>query len=247
MRGDSVENITFIMAFSAGLLAFVSPCCLPLYPSFVSYITGMSINELKGDMDTQHKKKILLHSIFFSLGFSVIYYILGFSFSGIGQLFSEHQDLIRMLGGIFIILMGLFMLEVFQPKFMLKDTRVQKKRSNVGYINSFLIGLGFAAGWTPCIGPIFGVIMYASALNPSQAFINITGYSLGFCLPFIILAFFIGKTKFIVKHSQKLMKIGGVIMIIFGILLYFDQMTFLNIWFSNLQYRLNDWIHTVTS
>ncbi|MDQ0230041.1 cytochrome c biogenesis CcdA family protein [Metabacillus malikii] len=237
-----MENITFIMAFSAGLLAFISPCCLPLYPSFVSYITGMSISELKGDKDRRHKQTILLHSIFFSLGFSVIYYILGFSFSSIGTLFKNNQDLIRMLGGVFIVLMGLFMLEVFQPKFMMKDTRVQRKGRKVGFLNSFLIGLGFAAGWTPCIGPIFGVIMSASILNPSQAFINITAYSLGFCLPFILLAFFIGKTKFIVRHSQKLMKIGGAIMIIFGILLYFDKMTFFNIWFSDIQYRINDWL-----
>lgn len=233
-----MENVTFIIAFSAGILAFLSPCCLPLYPSFVSYITGMSLSELKGEKTTTHKRKILVHSIFFSIGFSIIYYILGFSFSRVGHFFNNNQDLIRMLGGIFIVLMGLFMLEVFQPKFMLKDTRVQQKRRNVGYLNSLLIGLGFAAGWTPCIGPIFGVIMASSALNPSQAFINITGYSLGFCLPFIILAFFIGKTKFIVKHSQKLMKIGGVVMIILGILLYFNKMTYFTIWFSELQFRL---------
>ncbi|MFC0274489.1 cytochrome c biogenesis CcdA family protein [Metabacillus herbersteinensis] len=234
-----MENVTFILAFLGGLLAFLSPCCLPLYPSFISYITGLSISELNGEKNRLHRRKILLHSIFFSIGFSVIYYILGFSFSGIGSIFRDYQDLIRMLGGIFIVLMGLFMLEVFQPKFMLKDTRVQKKR-NVGYLNSFLIGLGFAAGWTPCIGPIFGVIMSASALNPSQAFINITGYSLGFCVPFIVMAFFISKTKFILRHSRALMKIGGVIMIVIGILLYFDQMTYFNVWFSDVQYRLYD-------
>ncbi|HZH58183.1 MAG TPA: cytochrome c biogenesis protein CcdA [Metabacillus sp.] len=238
-----MENVTFILAFSGGLLAFLSPCCLPLYPSFVSYITGMSLSELKGERSNIHQRKILLHSIFFSIGFSIIYYILGFSFSGIGSLFMKYQDLIRMIGGIFIVLMGLFMLEIFQPKFMLKDTRVQQKKRNVSYLNSLLIGLGFAAGWTPCIGPIFGVIMYASALNPSQALVNITGYSLGFCLPFIIMAFFISKTKFILKHSRTLMKTGGIIMIVIGLLLYFDKMIYFNIWFSELQYRIYDWFN----
>lgn len=148
-----------------------------------------------------------------------------------------------MLGGIFIVFMGLFMLEIIQPKFMLKEIRLQQKKRNVGYINSLLIGLGFAAGWTPCLGPIFGTIMYASALNPSQAFINITGYSLGFCIPFILMAFFISKTRFILKYSRTLMKIGGIIMIIFGILLYFDKMIIFNIWFSELQYRFNDFFN----
>ncbi|MBM7603715.1 cytochrome c-type biogenesis protein [Metabacillus crassostreae] len=234
-----MENMTFLLAFSGGLLAFISPCCLPLYPSFISYITGMSVSELKGEKSNLHRKTILTHSVFFSIGFSVIYYILGFSMSSVGAIFKEYQDLIRMLGGIFIVLMGLFMLEVFQPKFMLKDTRSQKKRK-IGYINSFFIGLGFAAGWTPCIGPIFGVIMYTSALNPSQAMINITGYSLGFCLPFIIMAFFISKTKFILKYSRMFMKIGGFVMIILGILLYFDQMTYFTIWFQEFQYKLLD-------
>ncbi|MBU7592801.1 cytochrome c biogenesis CcdA family protein [Metabacillus halosaccharovorans] len=236
-------NVTFILSFAGGLLAFVSPCCLPLYPSFVSYITGMSLSELKEEKSNLHKRKILLHSIFFSIGFSIIYYILGFSFSGIGSFFMNYQDLIRMLGGIFIVLMGLFMLEIFQPKFMLKDTRIQSRKRNGSYINSLIIGLGFAAGWSPCIGPIFGAIMSASVLNPTQAFVNITGYSLGFCLPFIVMAFFISKTKFILKHSQKLMKIGGVIMILIGILLYFDKMTYFNIWFSEIQYRIYDWLN----
>ncbi|MEC2075287.1 cytochrome c biogenesis CcdA family protein [Metabacillus fastidiosus] len=238
-----MENVTFLLAFSAGLLAFISPCCLPLYPSFVSYITGMSVNELKGEKTNTHRKKILLHAVFFSIGFSIIYYILGFSFSKVGSFFTNYQDLIRMLGGIFIVFMGLFMLEIIQPKFMLKEIRLQQKKRNVGYINSLLIGLGFAAGWTPCLGPIFGTIMYASALNPSQAFINITGYSLGFCIPFILMAFFISKTRFILKYSRTLMKIGGIIMIIFGILLYFDKMIIFSIWFSELQYRFNDFFN----
>ncbi|WP_226668158.1 cytochrome c biogenesis CcdA family protein [Metabacillus litoralis] len=236
-----MENVTFLLAFSGGLLAFISPCCLPLYPSFISYITGMSVSELKGEKTNVHRKTILIHSVFFSIGFSVIYYILGFSMSGVGSFFKDYQDLIRMLGGIFIVLMGLFMLEIFQPKFMLKDTRSQKKRK-IGYLNSFLIGLGFAAGWTPCIGPIFGVIMYTSALNPSQAMINITGYSLGFCLPFIIMAFFISKTKFILKYSRILMKTGGIVMIVLGILLYFNQMTYITIWVQEFQYQLYDLI-----
>ncbi|WP_318153125.1 cytochrome c biogenesis CcdA family protein [Metabacillus arenae] len=205
----------------------------------------MSLNELKGEKTNFDKKNILLHSVFFSIGFSTIYYILGFSFSGIGSLFMNYQDLIRMLGAIFIVLMGLFMLEIIQPKFMLKDTRIHQKKKNVGYLNSLIIGLGFSAGWTPCIGPIFSSIMYANFMNPnpSETFVNVTAYSLGFCVPFIIMAFFISKKKNILKHSQTLMKIGGVIMIIIGILLYFDKMTYFNIWFSEFQYRIYDWFN----
>lgn len=228
-----------LLAFTGGLLAFISPCCLPLYPSFISYITGVSINELKNEKFI-HKKTILLHSLFFSIGFSTVYYMLGFSVSSFGQIFMKYQDLIRMLGGVFIVAMGLFLLGVIKPQFMMKDFRIHHQKRNASFFNSMIVGVIFSAGWTPCIGPIFGAIMYANVLNPTQTFVNVTAYSMGFCIPFIIMAFFIGKTKFILKYSSKLMKIGGTIMILIGIMLYFDKMYIFNAWSSIIQYYLYD-------
>lgn len=238
-----MENVTLLIALAGGFLAFISPCCLPLYPSFISYITGVSVNELKENKQASFKKKVLIHSIFFSLGFSVIYYILGFSLSTIGGLFTTNQQLIQMLGGIFLVFMGLFLMGIIKPEFMFKEKRLNYKKKSATYLNSFVVGFIFSAGWTPCIGPIFGaIITYGSLVNPAQTIAVVTAYSLGFCVPFIIMAFFIGKTKFILKYSAGLMKFGGAIIVLLGIMIYFDKMYYLNIWTADLQYFIESWM-----
>lgn len=233
-------NITLLLAFSGGLLAFVSPCTLPLYPSFLSYVTGVSVNDIKEN--TNFKKKILLHSLFFCLGFSFIHYILGFSFSTIGQFFLGNQTLIKSLGGVFFVFMGLILSGILNLNFIMKSFRINYEKKNKSLLSSFLVGIIFAAGWTPCIGPIFGAIMYTNVLNPTDTFLNITFYSLGFCLPFIFMAFFLGRVKMILKYSSFLMKTGGIIMIILGFMLYFDKIFYFNIWGAEIQdYFLNLW------
>ncbi|MBU9675028.1 cytochrome c biogenesis CcdA family protein [Planococcus sp. CP5-4] len=238
-----MENVTILIALAGGFLAFISPCCLPLYPSFISYITGVSVSELKENKDVSFKKKVLMHSVFFSLGFSVIYYILGFSLSTIGGLFTTNQKLIQMLGGIFLVFMGLFLIGIIKPEFMFKEKRLSYKKKSATYLNSFVVGFVFSAGWTPCIGPIFGaIITYGSLVNPAQTIAVVTAYSLGFCIPFIIMAFFIGKTKFILKYSAGLMKVGGIIIVLLGVMIYFDKMYYLNIWTADLQYFIESWL-----
>ena len=233
----TLENITIWVALAGGFLAFISPCCLPLYPSFVSYITGVSVNELKENKQASFRKKVLIHSIFFSLGFSVIYYVLGFSLSTIGGLFTKNETLIQMLGGIFLVFMGLFLMGIIKPEFMFKEKRIKHEKKPASYLNSFVVGFVFSAGWTPCIGPIFGAILtYGSLVNPAHTLAVVTAYSLGFCVPFIIMAFFIGKTRFIMKYSSALMKFGGAIIVVMGAMIYFDKMYYLNIWTADLQY-----------
>ncbi|MCY7778427.1 MULTISPECIES: cytochrome c biogenesis CcdA family protein [Bacillus] len=231
-----MENITIWLAFGGGLLSFISPCCLPLYPSFISYITGFSVSDLKNKQSKSANKTVLLHAVSFLIGFSLIFYILGFSASSFGKLFTEYKDLIRMLGGIFVCLMGLFLLGVFQPKFMMQERRFSFRKGKIGVINSIIIGIIFAAGWTPCIGPIFGTIMYANFTNPDpvKTLINVTAYSLGFAIPFLLMAFFIGKVKFFTKYSNALMKIGGGMLVLIGILLYTNKIVWINIWYSDI-------------
>ncbi|ULT58240.1 cytochrome c biogenesis protein CcdA [Neobacillus drentensis] len=232
-----MTEITIWVAFAGGLLAFISPCCLPLYPSFISYITGVTVGEIKNQQSHSNTRKIvLLHSIYFSIGFTIVYFALGFSASFFGKIFSDYKDLIRMLGGIFLIVMGTFMLEIFKPSFLMKEHRFQYTKKKVGFLNSVIVGIIFGAGWSPCIGPIFGAIMYANIMYPTQTFFNIAAYSLGFCIPFIIMAFFISKTKIILKYSALLMKIGGVLMILIGLMIFFDKMTYITIWGSQIQY-----------
>ncbi|RXZ84857.1 cytochrome c biogenesis protein CcdA [Paenibacillaceae bacterium] len=230
-----MDSLTWTIAFGGGVLAFVSPCTLPIYPSFLSYITGISASELQSRGSSKIHRTVLLNSILFLIGFSLVYYVLGFSASMLGNVFERYQDLIRMLGGVFIFVMGLFLLGVIRPQFMMKEFRFPIVKSGLGKsLGSVLIGIVFAAGWTPCIGPIFGAIMYSNLINPNpmQTFVNVTAYSLGFGLPFIIMGYFIGKIKGILKYSNMMMKIGGAMMVFIGILLYFDKVSWLNTWFS---------------
>ncbi|WP_244951560.1 cytochrome c biogenesis CcdA family protein [Sutcliffiella horikoshii] len=237
-----MENVTFILAFAGGFLAFISPCCLPLYPSFISYITGVSVSELKENKDTSIKKNILLHSLFFCIGLSIVYYILGFSMSTIGILFASYQKALTMFGGIFLVVMGLFLTGIYQPKFMLKAFQLQRNKKSASFFNSMFVGFIFSAGWTPCIGPIFAAIMYNNVLNPAATLINVTAYSLGFCIPFILMGFFLGRLKFITKYSAILTKVGGFIIIVLGLMIYFDKMIYLNIWTSHIEYLIKSWL-----
>lgn len=225
-------DLSLWLALGAGFLSFVSPCCLPLYPSFISYITGVSSRNLseKG----LFQRQALLHTLCFILGFSIIFFALGLSASFIGSLFSTNRDLIRQLGGILIFCMGLIMLGLFKPQLIMKDKRFTIKHKPVGYLGSILIGIIYAAGWTPCVGPILTAILTLGISNPEHAVIYVSAYTLGFAIPFFIMAFFIGKIKSFAKYSGLMMKFGGVMMILVGILLYTDQMTRITIWLIQL-------------
>jgi cytochrome c-type biogenesis protein len=231
-----VAEVTWWLAFGAGVLSFVSPCCLPLYPSYISYITGVSVSQLTDRSQSfQIRRATMFHTLFFILGFSVIFYALGFSVSWLGRFFQEYQDTIRMLGGVLIFVMGLFLLGLFRPSFMMRDVRIgalQKRR--LGYIGSILVGMGFAAGWTPCVGPILASVLTLSLTDPASGLGYITAYTLGFAIPFFVMAFFLGRTRWILKYSNRLMKAGGALMVLFGILLYFDQMTAIIAWMTKL-------------
>ncbi|MDR6997756.1 cytochrome c biogenesis protein CcdA [Neobacillus niacini] len=219
-----MSDVNIFLALGAGFLSFISPCCLPLYPAFLSYITGMSVGELKSD-NAMLQRRSLLHTLFFLIGFSCIFIAIGFGTSFIGGFFREYKDLIRQLGGIFIIFFGLMIVGILNPEFLMKDRKFEFKNRPSGYIGSVLIGMAFAAGWTPCTGPILSSVILMATSNPGSGVLYMTAYSLGFAIPFFILSFFVGKMKWIKKHSQKIVKIGGYIMIVMGIILFFDWMT----------------------
>jgi cytochrome c-type biogenesis protein len=219
-----MADINIFLAFGAGFLSFISPCCLPLYPAFLSYITGVSVGELKTE-NALLQKRSLLHTIFFLIGFSSIFIALGFGTSLVGEIFQNYQDLIRQIGAILIIVFGLVIVGVFTPEFLMKERRFEIKNRPAGYLGSSLIGMAFAAGWTPCTGPILSAVIWLAATNPSSAMIYMIAYIGGFAVPFLVLSFFIGKLGWIKKHNLKIMKIGGYLMIGMGILLFFDLMT----------------------
>lgn len=230
-----MSNLNAGIAFAAGVASFISPCCLPLYPSYLSYITGLSVQQLKGGGERKDVRlRTLTHTLAFILGFSAVFYTLGFGAGLFGQFFNEQRDLIRRLSATLIIAMGLFLLGIFQPQFLLRERKLNLKWKPAGYAGSFIFGIGFSAGWSPCIGPILTAIVALSASDPGAWFPLITAYSVGFAVPFFILAFFLGGARKILKYSGTLMKIGGALMVFMGILLFTDQMFRITIWLQGV-------------
>ncbi|MFD1735919.1 cytochrome c biogenesis protein CcdA [Bacillus salitolerans] len=228
-----MTDINLFLAFGAGFLSFISPCCLPLYPAFLSYITGMSVSDLKTE-NAMLQKKSFLHTACFLVGFSVIFLAIGFGTTFVGSFFVDYQDLIRQLGAILIVFFGFMVVGLLKPDFLIKDRKVTFKSRPTGYFGSFLIGLAFAAGWTPCTGPILLSVITLAASNPGSGLIYMIAYILGFAIPFFILSFFISRLNWIKKYNVKIMKIGGYLMIVMGVFLFFDWLTRITIFFTNL-------------
>lgn len=223
-----MQELSIWLAFGAGFLSFVSPCVLPIYPAFLSYITGMSLDEVQNKGLLQ--KQSFLHTFFFLAGFSLVFLILGFSTNLFSQFFFRHMDLIRQLGSILVIFFGLVSAGILKPEFLMKDRKFQFRNRPSGYFGSGLIGLAFAAGWTPCMGPILAAVIILAATSPGTGLLYMSAYVLGFALPFFLLSFFIGRLVWIRRRSQQFMRIGGGLMIFIGVMLFFDHMNYFIRW-----------------
>jgi len=221
------------IALWAGLVSFFSPCTLPLYPSYLSYITGVTVQRLKEDASRELRLRVMKHTLFFVLGFSIIFYAMGATASLLAELFVRNRDLIGKFAGIFIIVMGLILLGVFKPKLLMREWKPRVGR-RAGYLGSFFIGIGFAAGWSPCVGPILGAIVTLAAASEGRWFPLMTAYSVGFALPFFLLAFFLGSTRWLARYSQPLMKVGGGVMVALGVMLYTGHLWKLSVWLQSI-------------
>ncbi len=193
----------------------------------------MSVGELKTD-NAMLQRRSLLHTLFFLVGFSIIFIAIGFGSSFIGEIFAGYQDLIRQLGAIVIVFFGFVIVGILKPESLMREKRYEFKHRPSGYFGSVLIGIAFAAGWTPCTGPILMSVIALAATNPGSGMVYMIAYILGFAIPFFILSFFIGKLQWIKRHNVLIMKIGGYIMIVMGIVLFFDWMTKIIIIFTNM-------------
>lgn len=228
-----MSDVTILLAFGAGFLSFISPCCLPLYPAFLSYITGMSVHDIKSE-NAMLRRRSLFHTIFFLIGFSSIFVLLGYGTSLVGELLFQYQDIIRYIGAFLIIFFGLVIVGIFNFEFLLKDRKIHFKNRPSGYFGSVLIGMAFSMGWTPCTGPILAAVLSLAATDPTASVPMMISYSLGFSIPFLIMSFFIGKLQWIKRNSARIVKIGGYLMIVMGIFLFFDWMTLITSYLSNL-------------
>src|SRR5574341_1400294 len=187
----SGESLTIWAALGAGVLSFLSPCVLPIFPSYLSFVTGISFGELSGSVaNPRTRRAIILNSLCFILGFSLVFMSLGASFSLLGRLLFDYQQILRKVGGVLVILFGLYIAGFLKLPFLTRTVRLELQDRPAGYLGAFIVGVTFAAGWTPCVGPILGsILLYASTANTASTGILMLGaYSLGLAIPFFLSA-----------------------------------------------------------
>ena len=229
---ESVQSISLVAAFSAGLLSFVSPCVLPLVPSYVSYITGLSIEQLTDASErSRFRKAIIINSLLFIAGFSSVFVAFGASASFLGQVLFAYQEHLRRFGGIVVILFGLYLLGILNLNFLKMEHRYQFRNRPAGLLGSFLIGIAFAAGWTPCVGPVLGtILLYASTTESMMSgVVMLTFYSLGLALPLFLTALgvdrFLSYFKEVRSYLWGVSTVSGVLLIIVGVMIYGNSLT----------------------
>jgi cytochrome c-type biogenesis protein len=238
-------EVSIITAFIAGIISFISPCVLPLVPAYLSFISGVSLDDIKGQQRAAVLGTVTKNTIFFVLGFSAVFVAFGATATTIGQFLGENKALISRIAGVLVIIFGLHFIGIYRIKWLLMEKRFQTQGSKVSLLSSFAIGLAFAFGWTPCIGPILAGILAIAATQETvwQGILLLAIYSAGLGLPFLItgLAFnsFLTVSGRIKKHFRLVEAIGGVLLVIVGILLVTNSFTLLSGYISQLFPWLN--------
>jgi len=237
----SPTEVSMMMAFLAGLLSFLSPCVLPLVPSFVVYITGISFEQLTQENPDRHMQRTALaHAGAFVFGFSAIFILFGASATATGQWLLEHQVHVQQVGGALIILFGLFMMGAFPLRFLMAEKRLHLHQRPAGFIGTFLIGAAFGAGWTPCVGPILGSILLMASMSESVAagIALLTAYSLGLGIPLLIAAVslgaFLGRMKRVNRYLRPISFISGALLVILGVLFFTGYFAIFTGWLTEV-------------
>jgi cytochrome c-type biogenesis protein len=217
------------IAFLAGLVSFVSPCVLPLVPAYLSFLTGSTIEELQNSTAAPARVRVLAHAVAFIIGFTIVFVALGASASAVGMLLKTNRHIIAQIGGAIIIILGLQMIGVFRLKFLAMDKRLHLQPGNRSFFMSGVVGVAFAAGWSPCIGPILAAILAiaSQAGGAAQGAWLLFIYSMGLAVPFIILALAFGAVLPVLNRMKRSLRIveivAGVFMIFVGIVLLTDK------------------------
>ena len=226
--------LELLIAFGAGLISFLSPCVLPLIPGYISFISGASLNELLA------KKKInLIPLVLFTLGFSFVFIIFGAAASFLGKIFLQNSQTLRIIAGLIIIIFSLQLIGIINISFLNFEKKIYTKNSNNIWF-SFIIGMAFGFGWTPCIGPILGSILALASTEETifKAVVLLSFYSLGLAIPFILSGYVMQKFLIFSKNFKKNMnlvsKIGGIILLITGILILTNQLQVLGYYLLNI-------------
>ena len=223
------------VAFMAGLLSFLSPCVLPLVPSYIGFLTGMTLGEV-----SDRRRAALLHALLFVVGFSLVFMLLGATATALGRALNYYQVWLQRVGGALIILFGLLCLGLFKVDTLSQERRLHLERKPVGYLGSVLVGMAFAAGWTPCIGPVLGGILGLAATSSevSRGVLLLGVYSAGLAVPFLIAAAalesFLEWFQRFRRYLPWVMRVSGVLLIIVGVLLVTGEFTRLAGWLQSL-------------
>jgi cytochrome c-type biogenesis protein len=233
-------SVGVLVAFSAGLFSFLSPCVLPLFPSYVSFITGMSVSDLTADLTGAARRRVMLHALAFVLGFSLVFVGLGASFSAAGQFLLDYRDLIRRVGGVLIVVFGLYIAGVLRIGVLGRTAQLQVREKPAGYLGSLAVGITFAIGWTPCVGPILGAILsLAGTAETVQRGIGLLiAYSAGLGLPFLLSALALGSFLRFFKRYRPFIPVmeraAGVLLVVVGVLVFTNYYIVLNSWAISL-------------
>ena len=232
----NTASLSWFVAFSAGLLSFLSPCVLPLVPSYIGFITGLGLEDI-----TRARRTTLVHALLFVLGFSAIFILLGAGATLIGQLLLSYKSLIAKIGGVLLIGLGLWMFGMFQWGALAQERRVHLSDKPIGYLGTILVGVAFGAGWTPCLGPILaGILMVAgSEANVGRGITLLAAYSAGLAVPFLLSAIAIERFFVFFQRFRSRLglvnRIAGALLIIVGVML-------LTGWFE----MLAGWLQQIT-
>lgn len=229
------------VTFGIGILTFVSPCVLPIIPSYLAYISGTSFEDLTDETKTSEiRKKTFIHSLMFVLGFSIIFIVLGASATLIGKFLQKHINILMKIAGVLIFFFGLHLAGILKLQFLMQEHRVDVKEKPAGLVGSLLVGLAFGAGWSPCVGPLLGsALALASTKQTVGAGIILLGaYSLGMGIPFILaaLAFnhFMAASKKMRRYMETFTKAAGVFLMIMGIVMFMGWFDLISMWIQGL-------------
>jgi cytochrome c-type biogenesis protein len=225
------DNVTLFAAFGAGFLSFVSPCVLPLIPGYLSFVSGVSLEEMRADTDGAARRQVLATSLAFVLGFSLVFIALGASASVIGRFLFKHSNVIGKIAGVLVIIFGLHTMGVFRIPFLEAQKRVSAGAKPKTLFGAVVVGMAFGFGWTPCIGPILSGILVLAGTKETvwEGVVMLAVYSLGLGVPFILTALAINKffaaTGKIRRYYHTIEVVSGVLLVFIGVLLFTDRMT----------------------
>lgn len=223
---EELGKFPIVASFIAGILTFVSPCILPLIPAYITFITGVTLDELKGN--ERPLRPVFLNSLFFVFGFSLVFIALGASASFLGGLVSGNKTVLQWIGGIIVIVFGVHLTGLIRIPLLCRQAGMQARRSRLSYLTPFLFGIAFAIGWTPCVGPILSSILILASTQETvtQGIVLLSVYSLGLGVPFLITALFINAALRLFERIKRVYHIveiiSGVILIIVGLLIITD-------------------------